>query len=34
MVENQALYSKNGYVEYERRIENGYSRVFMRKRLA
>lgn len=33
MVENQALYSKIGYVEYDRRIENGYSRVYMRKRL-
>jgi GNAT superfamily N-acetyltransferase len=32
MVENQALYSKIGYVEYDRRIENGYSRVYMRKR--
>ena len=34
MVENQALYSRIGYVEYDRRIENGYSRVFMRKRLS
>lgn len=33
MVENQALYSRIGYVEYDRRIESGYSRVFMRKRL-
>lgn len=33
MVENQALYSRIGYVEYDRRIEDGYSRVFMRKRL-
>jgi ribosomal protein S18 acetylase RimI-like enzyme len=33
MVENQALYSKIGYVEYDRRTESGYSRVFMRKRL-
>jgi ribosomal protein S18 acetylase RimI-like enzyme len=33
MVENQALYSRIGYVEYDRRIENGYSRIFMRKRL-
>jgi len=33
MVENQALYAKIGYVEYDRRIEDGYSRVFMRKRL-
>ena len=33
MIENQALYSRIGYVEYDRRIENGDSRVFMRKRL-
>jgi ribosomal protein S18 acetylase RimI-like enzyme len=33
MVENQVLYSKIGYVEYDRRSENEYSRVFMRKRL-
>jgi GNAT superfamily N-acetyltransferase len=31
MVENQALYSKIGYVEYDRRFENGLSRVYMRK---
>lgn len=34
MTENQALYSKIGYVEYDRRVEKGYSRVYMRKRLA
>ena len=33
MIENQALYSRIGYVEYDRRIEDGYSRIFMRKRL-
>jgi ribosomal protein S18 acetylase RimI-like enzyme len=33
MVENQALYSRIGYFEYDRRTEDGYSRVFMRKRL-
>ena len=33
MTENQALYSKIGYVEYDRRTEQGYSRVFMRKTL-
>jgi ribosomal protein S18 acetylase RimI-like enzyme len=33
MTENQALYSKIGYVEYDRRSEQGYSRVFMRKTL-
>ena len=34
MTENQALYSKIGYVEYDRRVEKGYARVTMRKRLA
>lgn len=34
MTENRALYSKIGYVEYDRRIEMGYSRVYMRKRLS
>jgi ribosomal protein S18 acetylase RimI-like enzyme len=34
MTENQALYSRIGYVEYDRRTEKGYSRVFMRKALA
>lgn len=33
MTENQALYSRIGYVEYERRQEKGFSRVFMRKEL-
>lgn len=33
MIENLALYARIGYVEYERRSENGFSRVFMRKRL-
>ena len=33
MTENQALYSKIGYVEYDRRIEQGLARVYMRKRL-
>ncbi|SBS31877.1 Mycothiol acetyltransferase [Marinomonas spartinae] len=33
MLENQALYSRKGYREYERRQEAGYSRVFMRKTL-
>ncbi len=31
MVENIALYAKCGYVEYERRQEQGFRRVFMRK---
>ncbi len=33
MTENQALYARIGYVEYERRAGDGFSRVFMRKRL-
>ena len=34
MTENQALYARIGYVEYDRRVEAGLARVFMRKRLA
>ena len=34
MTENQALYAKIGYVEYDRRAEKGYARVYMRKHLA
>lgn len=33
MVENQALYKKIGYVEYDRRFENGRKRIYMRKPL-
>ena len=33
MTENQALYAKNGYVEYDRRTEKGLARVYMRKSL-
>ncbi len=33
MTENQALYSRIGYVEYARRTEKGLSRVYMRKQL-
>ncbi|MFY9317638.1 MAG: GNAT family N-acetyltransferase [Burkholderiales bacterium] len=33
MTENQALYAKIGYAEYERRVDDGLPRVFMRKRL-
>ena len=33
MTENQALYARIGCVEYERRTENGLTRVFMRKQL-
>jgi ribosomal protein S18 acetylase RimI-like enzyme len=34
MTENQALYARIGYVEYDRRVEQGYSRVYMKKKLA
>ena len=34
MTENQAMYARIGYFEYERRSEHGLSRVFMRKRLS
>lgn len=33
MTENQALYRKIGYVEYDRRFEKGLSRVYMKKQL-
>jgi ribosomal protein S18 acetylase RimI-like enzyme len=33
MTENQAIYAARGYVEYDRRVEDGLCRVFMRKRL-
>ncbi len=33
MTENQVLYPKIGYVEYDRRTEAGYDRVFYRKTL-
>lgn len=33
MTENRALYSRIGYVEYDHRVINGYSRVFFRKPL-
>jgi len=33
MTENQALYKRIGYVEYDRRLENGRRRVYMRKPL-
>jgi N-acetylglutamate synthase-like GNAT family acetyltransferase len=33
MVENIALYARCGYIEYERRQEHGFRRVFMRKAL-
>ena len=34
MTENQVLYPKIGYVEYDRKTEAGYDRVFYRKPLA
>ena len=33
MTENQALYAKIGYVEFDRRTEKGLARVYMRKPL-
>ena len=33
MTENIAMYSRAGYVEYERRQEEGFCRVFLRKML-
>ena len=33
MAENRALYSRVGYFEYDRRLVNGYPRVFSRKPL-
>jgi glutathione S-transferase/GNAT superfamily N-acetyltransferase len=33
MTENLALYAKIGYVEFDRRTENGFARVYMRKSL-
>jgi ribosomal protein S18 acetylase RimI-like enzyme len=33
MTENQALYARIGYKEYDRRVEKGFARVYMRKDL-
>ena len=33
MVQNRALYARIGYVEYDRRIVNGFPKVFCRKSL-
>lgn len=33
MTENRALYAHLGYVEYERRVDDGFARVFLEKRL-
>ena len=34
MIENQAFYPKIGYVEYERKHDQGYYRIFYRKQLS
>jgi hypothetical protein len=34
MTENQAFYPRIGYVEYERKHDAGYARVFYRKHLS
>ncbi len=33
MTENQVFYARIGYVEYERKLDQGYERVFYRKEL-
>jgi hypothetical protein len=33
MLSNIALYARLGYVETDRRVEDGFARVFMAKRL-
>jgi GNAT superfamily N-acetyltransferase len=33
MTENQVFYPKIGYVEYERKLDEGYDRIFYRKQL-
>jgi GNAT superfamily N-acetyltransferase len=33
MTENRSLYERLGYVEFDRRTERGFTRVYMRKRL-
>jgi hypothetical protein len=33
MTENRALYPRIGYVQYDRQVEEGYDRVYFRKRL-
>ena len=33
MTENRVLYAKVGYIEYDRRLEMGLARVYMRKKL-
>jgi hypothetical protein len=34
MTENQALYSRIGYVQFDTRTEQGLARVYMRKQLS
>jgi GNAT superfamily N-acetyltransferase len=34
MTENQVFYPKIGYIEYERKLDQGYDRIFYRKQLA
>lgn len=34
MTENQAIYSRLGYVEVERRAEDGYRRIYMEKKIS
>lgn len=34
MTENQIFYPRIGYVEYDRRLDGGYNRVFYRKQIA
>ena len=34
MTENQAIYARLGYVEIERRTEDGYRRIYLEKRLS
>jgi hypothetical protein len=33
MTENQEIYRRLGYIEYARRAESGFHRVYMRKKL-
>jgi N-acetylglutamate synthase-like GNAT family acetyltransferase len=33
MTENRSLYAKIGYIEYDRRVDKGFSRVYMREQL-
>lgn len=33
MTENQLFYAQLGYVEFDRRVEGGYARAYMRKQL-